>query len=224
MAAAAGAVSMSLLDRIQEVIPHGGRAWLEAIAIAAVLVVVIFVVLPRLVKVRWLRWTIAAALVLVAGWLTVLPVFFDKKVNERLLSASANTIPARVPPSVNPPPSVGPPTTEAGPVKVATGPIKGLAGHFGRGAGSVYRFADGNSFVRLENLETPRAPAVYVYLVPRPGQSGPEGGLDLGALKGNQGNQNYTVPPGTDLSRYQTVLLWCRRFTTPVAAATLTRG
>ena len=70
---------MSFLDRLQEVIPHGGRAWLEALAIAVGLVVVIFVVLPRLVKVQWLRWTIAAGLVLIAGWLTVLPVFFDKE-------------------------------------------------------------------------------------------------------------------------------------------------
>ena len=207
---------MSFLDRIQEVIPHGGRAWLEALAIAVGLVVVTFVVLPRLVKVRWLRWTIAAGLVIIAGWLTVLPVFFDKKVDEPLLRMAQSGGP---PP---PPFTSDPPTTAADPAKVATGPLKGLAGHFGRGAASVYRLADGTSFVRLEEIETPRAPAVYVYLVPRPGQTGPEGGLDLGALKGNQGSQNYVVPAGTDISKYQTVLLWCRRFSTPVAGATLT--
>ena len=196
---------MSLWDRLQEVVPHTGRAWLEAAGIAVVLVVLIFVVLPRLVKPRVARWAIAAVLVLVAGWLTVLPVFFDKRVDERLLSATSNTIPSSpTPPSVGPPPS-GPPSTDVAPTKVATGPLKGLAGHFGRGAASIYRLADGNFFVRLEEIETPRAPAVYVYLVPRPGQTGPEGALDLGALKGNQGEpelrgaggyRHFQVPDG----------------------------
>ena len=215
---------MSFLDRVQEVVPHTGRAWLEAVGIAVVLVVLIFVVLPRLVKPRVLRWAIAAGLVLIAGWLTVLPVFFDKRVDERLLSATSNTIPSSpTPPSLGPPPS-GPPSTDSGPTKVVAGPLKGLAGHFGRGAVSIYRLADGTFFVRLEEIETPRAPAVYVYLAPKPAQTGPEGAVDLGALKGNQGNQNYLVPPGTDISRYRTVLLWCRRFSTPVAGATLTGG
>src|SRR5439155_10695500 len=108
----------------------------------------------------------------------------------------------------------------AGPVKVTSGPLHGLAGHYGRGAASIYRLPDGSFFVRLEEIETPRAPAVYVYLVPRADQTGPEGNVDLGSLKGNQGSQNYVVPRTVDVSQYHTVLLWCRRFTTPIAAAT----
>jgi hypothetical protein len=215
MAAAAGGVSVSLWDRLQEVVPHTGPAWLEAIGIGVVLVVLIFVVLPRLVKPRVLRWAIAAGLLFVAGWLTVLPVFFDKRVDERLLGVTTALTPNRAA-------AADPPTTHAGPVKVTTGPLKGLAGHFGRGGASVYRLPDGTFFVRLEDIETPRAPAVFVYLVPRPGQTAPDGGIDLGSLKGNQGSQNYMVPAGVDISKYQRVLLWCRRFSTPVAAATQT--
>src|SRR3954451_2418628 len=104
---------MSFWDRVQEVIPHTGRAWVGAVVIAAVLVVLIFVALPRLVKRPWLRWGIAAVLLLIAGWLTVLPVFFDKEVNEQLLGVS--TAPASAPTT-----SVSSTTTQATPDPPAT--------------------------------------------------------------------------------------------------------
>jgi hypothetical protein len=228
---------VSFWDRVQEVVPHSGRAWIEAVAIGAGLIVVILLVLPRLLKRRSLRWAVSAALVLLAGWLTVLPVFFDKRVDERLLGTGAGAAAAQTttnaptptpmthadpPPGVTVPVTPPPRTTApgAGPVRLTTGALKGLAGHYGRGAASVYRLADGSSFVRLEDIDTPRAPAVFVYLVPRPGQTGPEDAVDLGALKGNQGSQNYVIPSNVDVSRYQTVLLWCRRFSTPIANAT----
>ena len=60
--------------------------------------------------------------------------------------------------------------------------------------------------------------------MPRPDQTGPGGGVDLGSLKGNQGSQNYVVPTGVDVAQYKTVLLWCRRFSTPIAIATQAPG
>jgi hypothetical protein len=45
--------------------------------------------------------------------------------------------------------------------------------------------------------------------------------IDLGSLKGNIGDQNYLVPEGADLERYQSVVIWCRRFTSPFGAAPL---
>jgi hypothetical protein len=71
----------------------------------------------------------------------------------------------------------------------------------------LYRLADGSFFVRLEDIETPHAPAVFVYLVPRSSQTEPNGGVDLGALKGNVGSQNYVVPQGVDVTKYGAVLL-----------------
>src|SRR5882762_7948193 len=41
------------------------------------------------------------------------------------------------------------------------------------------------------------------------------GGLDnveLGTLKGNQGDQNYDLPLNVDLNRYQAVAIYCERF------------
>ena len=209
---------MSVFDRLSEAVPRTGRAWIEAVVILAVLVVVIFVVLPRFVRRRVLRWVAAVALLAVAGWLTVFPVFFDKRVDEPLLTVGSGRSPPVSAPAVSAPHAV-PPTTAVPPVRISTGPIHGLAGHFGRGSAAVYRLADSSVFVRLEDIETPHAPAVYVYLVPRADQTGPGGGVDLGALKGNVGSQNYVVPAGVDVSKYKAVLLWCRRFSTPVAAA-----
>ena len=46
--------------------------------------------------------------------------------------------------------------------------------------------------------------------------------VDLGKLKGNIGSQNYEVPSGTDLAKYKTVVIWCRRFATAFGASDLT--
>src|SRR5436190_1966930 len=47
--------------------------------------------------------------------------------------------------------------------------------------------------------------------------------IELGALKGNRGSQNYRVPAGTDLTRYQSAVIWCRRFKVGFGVAPLER-
>lgn len=81
------------------------------------------------------------------------------------------------------------------------------------------------TYVRLEDLRTSNGPDVVVYLSAAPA-SGPEAAFEeepvnLGSLKGNVGDQNYEVPEGTDLDRYRTVVIWCRRFSVAFAAAPL---
>ncbi|MCP4333110.1 MAG: DM13 domain-containing protein, partial [Gammaproteobacteria bacterium] len=45
----------------------------------------------------------------------------------------------------------------------------------------------------------------------------------LGKLKGNIGNQNYAVPPGTNIAEYQSVVIWCELFGVLFSPAALTQ-
>lgn len=44
---------------------------------------------------------------------------------------------------------------------------------------------------------------------------------ELGPLKGTEGDQNYSIPAGTDLSKYKTVAIYCERFNVTFGAAPL---
>lgn len=55
-----------------------------------------------------------------------------------------------------------------------------------------------------------------MHVVPGAGRQDPDGGANLGALRGNQGTQFYAVPAGVDPTGW-TVLVWCRAFAVPVA-------
>ena len=61
---------------------------------------------------------------------------------------------------------------------------------------------------------------VDVYLVPGDG-SDVSDRVELGNLKGNVGDQQYEIPADADLSRYGTVVLWCKPFTVRIAVAGL---
>lgn len=63
--------------------------------------------------------------------------------------------------------------------------------------------------LRLENLKVTNGPDLYVYLTTDKSASDI---VNLGKLKANNGNQNYNIPPGTDLTKYDTVLIWCKAF------------
>ncbi|WP_261377823.1 DM13 domain-containing protein [Candidatus Nitrosocosmicus arcticus] len=66
-----------------------------------------------------------------------------------------------------------------------------------------------SNILRLENLKVTNGPDLYVYLSTDKSASDI---VNLGKLKANNGNQNYNIPTGTDLSKYDTVLIWCKAF------------
>ncbi|MFY9300506.1 MAG: DM13 domain-containing protein [Candidatus Nitrosotenuis sp.] len=68
---------------------------------------------------------------------------------------------------------------------------------------------DGKSILRLEEFKSTNGPDLYVYLATDTDASQ---FVSLGRLKANIGNQNYEIPAGTDLSKYDTVLIWCQQF------------
>ena len=45
--------------------------------------------------------------------------------------------------------------------------------------------------------------------------------VEIGALKGNEGDQSYSVPRDTDLDRYNTVAIYCERFHAVFGTGTL---
>ena len=226
-AAAAGVVAFAVIerDRLLDTVPRTASGWAKVGPLLVGLAIVLYALI-RFVRPPLIRWGLVAAVLGVTAAFTVAPVFFDTRVEEQLLTSTAPaTTPSSQAPAAPTPAAPAPATTApAGPERLSTGRLEGKGGHSASGAASVYRLANGTTFVRLEDIDTPHAPAVYVYLVPRPGQTGTSGGVDLGALKGNQGSQNYVIPKDVDVSRYQTVLLWCRRFSTPIATATQAPG
>jgi hypothetical protein len=90
--------------------------------------------------------------------------------------------------------------------------------HKVEGVAKVISLADGKTFLRLENLKATNGPDLYVYLSTGKDISDI---VNLGRLKGNIGNQNYEIPTGTDLSKHNTVLIWCKAFSTLFGSAKL---
>jgi hypothetical protein len=96
--------------------------------------------------------------------------------------------------------------------------------HEGSGSATVYQLPDGGLTLRFEDFSATNGPDLHVLLAsgPAPASSDDLGDyLDLGSLKGNVGNQNYEIPPGTDLSQFKSVVIYCVPFHVVFATATL---
>ena len=111
------------------------------------------------------------------------------------------------------------------PVRVSSGEFHPVA-HYGTGEAYVYRLEDGSHALRLENLDIFNSPTLYLYAVAADDANDSDtildaGFLDLGPLKGNQGNQTYELPAGFDPTRYRAISVWCERFSVNFATAPL---
>jgi hypothetical protein len=110
-------------------------------------------------------------------------------------------------------------------VTLAEGEFVPLGRYSGEGTAVVLNDGSDQRFLRFENFSTDNGPDLRVYLTASDA-SGDSGAfdddfVDLGVLKGNIGDQNYEIPPAVDLSVYDTVVVWCVRFSTPFTAADL---
>lgn len=153
-------------------------------------------------------------------WFQPQKLFLDDRVEEAI-------------PAVGVPPSRADQGAGSGPTPTAvpSEPVELARGdfvsrdHSTSGVARVLELGDGRRIVRLEGLDTDNGPDLYLYLSTNP-SNGDEGGFDddfvnLGRLKGNQGDQNYDLPPGAHLDRYATVVIWCDRFNAAFGAADL---
>ena len=94
--------------------------------------------------------------------------------------------------------------------------------HYGRGGLTVYE-----GLLHLESdFEVGPGPKFHVYLVPEASVTTDTPVartmfVDLGRLKAFKGSQNYPVPPGVDVARYGSVVIWCEQFGVLISPAAL---
>ena len=100
--------------------------------------------------------------------------------------------------------------------------------HKTSGRATIYKEADGKLVLRLTNFKTSNGPDVHVILIAAKDAADDANflknstdKLELGSLKGNEGDQNYDIPDGTDLDKFQTVSIYCERFNANFGAAPL---
>jgi Electron transfer DM13 len=146
------------------------------------------------------------------GWYLFRPelLFVNKRVNESLTTAASG----------------GEATASApAPAALLGGAFHSVA-HETHGNAAILDLG-GKRVLRLTNFTTSNGPDVRVYLVAAPDAGDNEtvtraGFVELGKLKGNQGDQNYDVPSDLDLTKYRAVTIWCYRFNVNFATAPLT--
>ena len=182
------------------------------VAVAVGWVVLWLVVLPRLVRNGWIRTGILLLVALGLSAALVVPSVRDEKVVERFPRATATTgVAGSAPPATN----------TAAPTRLGRAPLTGID-HDATGTATLYEQPDGSLVVGLEEIDVEPGPDYRVFVVPGVDRSDPgDDGVELDALKGNQGTQFYPVPADTPIEAGEwTVLVWCRAFAVPIANAT----
>jgi hypothetical protein len=98
--------------------------------------------------------------------------------------------------------------------------------HDTTGAARVLELPDGSRVLRLEGFSTSDGPDVHVWL-----SDAPAGGdwhayddgryVALGEIKATDGDHNYAIPAGTDLTGLRSAVIWCDRFNVAFGSAAL---
>jgi hypothetical protein len=140
---------------------------------------------------------IVTAIAIPIGIYTISPLFISASVNELL--PAATTVPGEKP---------------------LSGILRSVDDGFHNAQGNikVVPLIDGSKILRLENFKSTNGPNVHVYLST---DKRATDYVDLGKLKANNGNQNYNIPPGTDIRKHNIVLIWCNDFSVLFGSAAL---
>jgi hypothetical protein len=149
-----------------------------------------------LLRWKWI-WIAIGLPILIVAWWAFRPekLWINQRVNEPAPFASAS---------------------EARPI--FAGRLEGVA-HATSGRATIYESLGGKRYLRLTDFTTSNGPDVHVVLAraedPALEHKIVKGNLDyveLGKLKGNQGDQNYEVPVAVDLQKYNAVVIYCERY------------
>ena len=118
----------------------------------------------------------------------------------------------------------------AGPVAVKQGMFRDADSfHKGEGSATLYTLPDGSNVLRLEDFRVTNGPDLRVILASHPdpmSRGNVHSGeyVELGKLKGNIGNQNYTLPDGLSPDDYNSVIIYCKPFQVLFSVAPLSEG
>ncbi len=166
----------------------------------------------------------AAAVALVAFvlvWFQPQKLLIDERVNEALDAPGPRS---EAVPAAGVTGSAAPLNADAEPPLPVGGSFRSLE-HATSGRALVLELPDGSRILRLEDLKTSNGPDLVVYLSRLPAGLGwrdyGREFVDLGPLKGNVGNQNYSIPAGTDIETFRSAVIWCRRFAVGFGVAPL---
>ena len=147
----------------------------------------------------------------IIGWYLFRPerIFIDTAVNESLPEAGDTDA-----------------TAADGPKTLSKGTFHGVA-HDATGNAEIIELADGKKILRFTDFKVSNGPDVVVYLssVNDANDNDTIKNSDfilVSELKGNVGDQNYEISPDVDLSKYNSAVIWCRRFGVNFAVAPLT--
>lgn len=182
----------------------------------------VFVLAAALVlRRRELFWPLAVGygvVAVAAAVLVIAPTLIDKEVDEQIVTgapASPATATAELNAEVQPPPA------PRGNVQIASGRFASIA-HESSGKAAVVELPSGARKLTLSGFETDPGPDLRLYVSAGDPANGDLGEFrDLGALKGNVGNQQYNLSGNVSLQRYSTVVVWCRAFSVAFASAPL---
>ncbi len=168
------------------------------------------------------HWVAAAATASsLIGLATFVVIYFAPQalfINQRI----DEPVPGSTSPSASAVASASQPAT---PVALLSGAFRSLE-HQTTGRAVLLRLTDGSTVLRLADFNTSNGPDVHVYLsgadADSPMDAFGRNPVELGSLKANQGNINYPVPSGADLSGIQSAVIWCKRFSVGFGVAPLT--
>jgi hypothetical protein len=155
---------------------------------------------------KWMKIAIpVGAVAILAAWYAFRPerLVVNRQVNEALPTAQSGSSPQRL----------------------VSGQFYSIL-HPTAGTATIYQMGDGTRVLRFTSFSTSNGPDVHVYMVAaddaKDAASVEQAGfIDLGVIKGNIGDQNYTLGSDLDLGKYRAVSIWCKRFSVNFGAAPL---
>ncbi|MBI3608182.1 MAG: DM13 domain-containing protein [Nitrospirae bacterium] len=102
-----------------------------------------------------------------------------------------------------------------------TGTLTGAKDHHANGTVALTKDMGGHIVLRLENLKVDKVPDGRVYLA-KDGDYAT--GADLGKLTTFSGTVEFPIPPGVNPADYDSVVIWCKKFSVEIGRAMFDTG